>query len=225
MMPVAGVRASISEEIERVEPGASAEGWICLDDLNRFRTLHIERLLATEKGELTSLDEEVVASIRNFETVAADTAREFEQHLTLGEWISDVMADFGGSWKFLGLFAVVMVAWIVVNSWQLLGHPYDPYPYILLNLVLSCLAALQAPVIMMSQNRQDARDRLRSEHDYRVNLKAEIEIRALHDKLDHLLANQWARLVEIQQIQIDVLNELEGMRRARAVSAGAPTTK
>jgi len=104
------------------------------------------------------------------------------------------------------------VIWIALNSVLLLRRPFDPYPFILLNLVLSCLAAIQAPVIMMSQNRQESKDRLRSQHDYRVNLKAELEIRQLHDKIDHLLSHQWERLVEIQQIQIDLLSELAPLR-------------
>jgi uncharacterized membrane protein len=106
------------------------------------------------------------------------------------------------------LFGIFMAAWIGVNSAVLLWRPVDPYPFILLNLVLSCLAAIQAPVIMMSQNRQEAKDRLRSEHDYKVNLKAELEIRQLHEKIDHLLSHQWERLVEIQQIQLELLSEL-----------------
>ena len=104
------------------------------------------------------------------------------------------MASFGGSWRFLILFAAFMVAWMGLNTWLLASRAFDPYPYILLNLVLSCLAAVQAPVIMMSQNRQEARDRLRAKNDYLVNLKAELEIRLLHEKLDHLLRHQWERL-------------------------------
>jgi len=133
---------------------------------------------------------------------------EFEIDSTLGEKMADGLASFGGSWKFITIFASILFIWIVLNSFLLLKKPFDPYPFILLNLVLSCLAAIQAPVIMMSQNRQDSKDRLRSQHDYRVNLKAELEIRQLHDKIYHLLSHQWERLVEIQQIQIDLLSEL-----------------
>ena len=91
-------------------------------------------------------------------------------------------------------------------------HPVDPYPFILLNLVLSCLAAIQAPIIMMSQNRQEAKDRLRSQHDYQINLKAELEIRHLHEKIDHLLSHQWDRLTQIQEIQLDLLSEMSKKR-------------
>ncbi len=118
------------------------------------------------------------------------------------------MAEFGGSWRFIIYFAVVLVVWITFNSVELLSRPFDPFPYILLNLVLSCLAAIQAPVILMSQNRQEAKDRLRGEHDYRVNLKAELEIRLLHEKLDLLLTHQWQKLLEIQRIQMDLMEDM-----------------
>ena len=126
--------------------------------------------------------------------------------------MADRLAAFGGSWTFLGIFALVMMAWMFVNSYLLAARPFDPYPFILLNLVLSCLAAIQAPVIMMSQNRQQARDRMGAIHDYQVNLKAELEIRHLHQKMDHLLSHQWERLVEIQEIQMELISEIRGRR-------------
>src|SRR4030095_4185662 len=109
-------------------------------------------------------------------------------------------------------FGILLALWIAMNSVVLLIRPFDPYPYILLNLILSCLAAIQAPIIMMSQNRQEAKDRLRSQHDYQVNLKAELEIRHLHDKVDHLLRHQWERLAQIQEVQLDLLSELTRKR-------------
>jgi uncharacterized membrane protein len=107
---------------------------------------------------------------------------------TFGERLSDNLASFGGSWVFIISFFSILVSWIALNSLLLLTQPFDPFPFILLNLVLSCLAAIQAPIIMMSQNRQEARDRARAEHDYAINLKAEAEVRALHAKVDSLLA-------------------------------------
>ncbi len=118
------------------------------------------------------------------------------------------MAVFGGSWSFILCFGAVLLVWIAVNSIAVLRQPFDPYPYILLNLVLSCLAAMQAPIIMMSQNRQEAKDRMRAEHDYQVNLKAELEIRHLTWKMDQLLNHQWQRLLEIQKIQTELMEEL-----------------
>jgi uncharacterized membrane protein len=189
-------------------PDWSAEGYICAADLNRFRMQYIENLLESEKGELSALDREVLESLKLHDTLTADVDMEFEKELTFGEKLSDKLADFGGSWTFLIIFGGILMVWILLNSIALLAKPFDPYPYILLNLALSCLAAIQAPVIMMSQNRQESKDRLRSQHDYQVNLKAELEIRHLHEKIDHLLSHQWERLVEIQQIQIDLMSEI-----------------
>ena len=127
----------------------------------------------------------------------------------IGQNIADSVAKFGGSWTFILIFIFILLFWIILNSIALMKKPFDPYPYILLNLVLSCLAALQAPVIMMSQNRQEEKDRIRAENDYQVNLKAEIEIKILHEKLNHLITDQWDRLVEIQEIQLELLEDLQ----------------
>jgi len=208
MMPAALVRASIAEQIHASYPEWKPEGYVCIDDLNRFRMKYIQNLLEAEKGELTTLDHEVLASLQRHETLSSNVDAEFSKDLTLGERLSDKLASFGGSWTFLIIFGLILFTWIALNSYLILRKPFDPYPFILLNLVLSCLAAIQAPVIMMSQNRQEAKDRLRSQHDYQVNLKAELEIRHLHDKIDHLISRQWERLAEIQQIQVDLLSEL-----------------
>ena len=212
MMPAALVRNAVAEQIKRSYPDWKPEGYICLSDLNQFRMKYIQSLLESEKGELTTLDHDVLESLQRHETLSSNVDAEFEKDSTLGEKMADGVASFGGSWKFITIFASILVIWIALNSFLLLRRPFDPYPFILLNLVLSCLAAIQAPVIMMSQNRQESKDRLRSQHDYRVNLKAELEIRQLHDKIDHLLSHQWERLVEIQQIQIDLLSELSHLR-------------
>ena len=142
--------------------------------------------------------------------VSRDTNRAFDDDRTIGQRVADRVAAFGGSWTFIGLFAAVLVGWVVLNSIVLArrGDPFDPYPYILLNLFLSMIAAIQAPIIMMSQNRQAARDRLEAAHDYEVNLKAELEILSLHEKLDALRDAQWRELVAMQQEQIRLLTEL-----------------
>jgi len=184
------------------------EGWICSDDLQRFRHRYVRELLQAEKGELTLLEQEVLQSLQQHEILARNPEAAFEDRLTLGQRLADRMVRFGGSWEFIALFAVVLAAWMLVNSYVLATRPFDPYPYILLNLFLSCLAAIQAPVIMMSQKRQERRDRLQATHDYQVNLKAELEIRQLHQKIDHLLSHQWERLVEIQEIQMELINEV-----------------
>lgn len=146
--------------------------------------------------------------MQHHELLTKNVDEEFDQSWSLGERLADRIATFGGSWSFLISFAVFLVIWIIINSVVLLIHPIDPYPFILLNLVLSCLASIQAPIIMMSQNRQEAKDRLRSQHDYQVNLKAELEIRHLHEKVDHLLSHQWSRLTQIQEIQLDLLSDM-----------------
>jgi uncharacterized membrane protein len=202
------IREPIADLIRRDHPEWSPESFICRADLADYRARYVNSLLASEKGELTSLEQEVVQSLRAQDVLARNVDAEFEQDWSFGERLADRIAVFGGSWAFLLTFGGFLVLWIGMNTAVVFLHPPDPYPFILLNLVLSCLAAVQAPIIMMSQNRQEAKDRLRSQHDYQVNLKAELEIRHLHEKVDHLLSHQWDRLVQIQELQLDVLAEL-----------------
>lgn len=208
LVPGGAVRDIISEEILRDHPDWSSNSFICRADLTKYRTKYVHSLLQSEKGELTSLEQEVLNSMHSQELLTKNIDLEFERSWSFGERLADKIAAFGGSWVFLICFGFFLAVWIVINSVVLVVHPPDPYPFILLNLVLSCLAAIQAPVIMMSQNRQEAKDRLRSQHDYQVNLKAELEIRNLHDKIDHLLSHQWDRLTQIQEIQLDLLSEI-----------------
>jgi len=212
LVPGVAVRDVIAGEITREHADWSQEKLICRPDLNRFRSQYVHALLESEKGELSSLEKEVLLSLRDHETLAKDVDTEFEGDWSLGERLADRIATFGGSWPFLICFGGFLALWIIVNSIVLYSRPPDPFPYILLNLILSCLAAVQAPVIMMSQNRQEAKDRVRSQHDYQVNLKAELEIRHLHEKVDHLLSHQWERLAQIQEIQLELLSELSRRR-------------
>lgn len=149
-----------------------------------------------------AINEETLLSGK-IETLSSDTGRTFAERL------ADRVAAFGGSWKFIILFATVLIAWIIINTVVLFNKGFDPYPFILLNLVLSCIAALQAPVIMMSQNRQEAKDRKRAENDYLINLKAEIEIRNLHRKMDLSIIDQFKHLCDIQQKQLELLERLD----------------
>ncbi|HRX86947.1 MAG TPA: DUF1003 domain-containing protein [Phycisphaerae bacterium] len=208
LIPGALIRPTIAEEIRREHPQWTADQPVCRADLARFRSAYVHTLLESEKGELSSLEQEVVRSLREHELLSSNVDAELEQSRSLGEMLADRLASFGGSWTFLIIFGGFLAAWIVMNSLVLLWRPVDPYPFILLNLVLSCLASVQAPIIMMSQNRQEAKDRQRARHDYQVNLKAELEIRQLHEKIDHLLSHQWERLVEIQEVQMELLAEL-----------------
>ncbi len=208
MTPAEYVRESIVDRIKLEDPDWDGRGYICYTDLNRFRAHYIQQVMVSEKGELTALDKQVMESLREHELLSANLNREFDSKLTYGERLSDKIASFGGSWTFIIWFGAIIFVWIAANSLMLLWHVFDPYPYILLNLVLSCLASLQAPIIMMSQNRQESKDRLRSEHDYRINLKAEMEIRNLHEKVDHMLTGQWQKLLEIQEIQTELMEEI-----------------
>jgi len=208
------IRPSLLEFIKKTMPDLDSKGFICFDDLGEFRKDYVKEVLQDEIGELSTLDHEVIESLQQHEIVSSDISKQFERKLTFGERLSDQIASFGGSWRFIILFGVVLVFWIILNAVLLLNRGFDPYPFILLNLILSCLAAMQAPIIMMSQNRAELRDRLRSENDYKINLKAELEIRHLHEKIDHLLRRQYNRLFEIQQIQIELLEEIGRKRKS-----------
>src|SRR5437763_788479 len=215
------VRPSLSDFIRKKAPQWDGKGFICFDDLGKFRRDYVKEVLQDEIGELSALDHEVIESLREHEILSSDISKQFEKKLTFGERLSDSIAAFGGSWTFIIVLNLVLLVWIGLNSFVLMTRAFDPYPYILMNLVLSALAALQAPVIMMSQNRSEARDRARGENDYKINLKAELEIRHLHEKIDHLLRKQYNRLFEIQQIQIELLEEL-GQKRRGSTAANVP---
>ncbi len=208
VIPAELIHEPIVGTIRKTHPDWSPSGFICITDLNEFRAKYVKDVLEMEKGELSTLEEQVIKSLKENELLSKNINTEFEQKLTFGERLADKIADFGGSWSFIVIFGGVLLLWVAANSVFLIWRPFDPYPFIFLNLILSCLAAVQAPVILMSQNRQEAKDRFRSEHDYLINLKAELEIRHLHEKIDHLLMNQWQRLLEIQQIQMELMEEL-----------------
>jgi len=207
------VRPSLAAGLAATHPNLTVNDTICRKHLTEQRTRYVEQLLERERGELSALEHQVVESLAREETVARDIEAAWAGKRTLGERVADFVADFGGSWNFIISFFVILLAWIGFNVWAATRAVFDPYPFILLNLVLSCLAAIQAPIIMMSQKRQEAKDRLRSENDYRVNLKAEFEIRHLHEKLDHLINRQWERLAEIQQIQLEIMEDLSARKR------------
>ncbi|MDO9526935.1 MAG: DUF1003 domain-containing protein [Gemmobacter sp.] len=207
LRPWVAVRPGVSALIEAESPGWCDGAFICQADLARKRRLYVERMLEDERGEIGALDKVVLDSIESGSILSRHLDSAVDEKITFGERMADRVAVFGGSWTFILIFLSVLLVWIAINLAGLLGAAFDPYPFILLNLVLSCVAALQAPVIMMSQRRQETKDRLRGENDYRVNLKAELEIRQLHEKLDHQLVHQWQRLVEMQQIQIEMLEE------------------
>lgn len=202
------VRKELTAQILKEFGDWTPKMFICRTDLSRFRANYVHDILESERGELSSLEDEVIRSLREHEILSENVDSEIEQNWSFGERLADKIATFGGSWAFLISFGGFLLIWIGINSVVLLWRPLDPYPFIFLNLILSCLAAIQAPVIMMSQNRQEAKDRIQSKHDYQINLKAELEIRHLHEKLDHLLSHQWERLVQIQELQLELLSDL-----------------
>jgi uncharacterized membrane protein len=177
-----------------------------------------ERILRSKHKQLGEREEKVAHHLATRTPISRNTAVEFEAHLTFGQRLADRVAAFGGSWTFITIFGSVLFAWILLNGFLLfrVGKTFDPYPYILLNLVLSMLAAIQAPIILMSQNRHSEKDRLTAHHDYEVNLKAELEIMALHDKIDALREKQWNDLISLQQEQLTLLGRLtEDLKRTR----------
>jgi len=208
LVPIETVRPRIARLIMRRHPHLPETAGICMADLNEFRMEYVRQVLEAEFGELSILEDDVLKSLKEQDLLSSNLNREFDTKRSFGERLADFIADFGGSWKFIILFGLFLIAWMVLNVVVLSAKPLDPYPFILLNLILSALSATQAPIIMMSQNRIEAKDRLRAENDYKINLKAELEIRHLHEKLDHLLKNQSKRLFEIQQIQLELMRDL-----------------
>lgn len=207
------VRPAVGELIKSSNPNWDSEGFICREDLRKYRNAYLLKIMEDEKGDLSTLEKDVIEKLTDYETISSDIEKEFTSDFTFGERVSDKIATFGGSWKFIFIFACILFVWIGINSYILLSRPFDPFPFILLNLILSCIAAIQAPVIMMSQNRQESRDRKRAEADYKINLKSELELRQLHQKVDHLLVQQWERMVEIQEVQLELLEELRKSRK------------
>ena len=207
LVPLDAVRPSLADHIRKDHPGLGGDALISKAQLAKYRMKYVEDLLESEHGEFTELERQVATSIANHDTIAENVEDDFEEERTFGQRLSDHLASFGGSWAFLIAFAAVLFVWIIANLAMGEKRAFDVYPFILLNLVLSCIAAIQAPIIMMSQKRQEAKDRLRALNDYRVNLKAELEIRHLHEKLDHLISRQWQRLAEIQRMQLEIMQE------------------
>jgi uncharacterized membrane protein len=208
LVPLSTLRETVLQLVLHDHPNININGYISKDTVNQYRYKHVEQMLKDENGELSALDKEVLKKLRNSKLFSRNIETELEVELTFGQKIADHIAEFGGSWTFILSFMAFLVVWIFINVFILVTHAFDPYPFILLNLILSCVAAMQAPVIMMSQNRQETKDRLRSEHDYQINLKAELEIQQLHEKVDHLILKQGQRLMEIQEVQVELMQQI-----------------
>ena len=201
------IKSGILQKIKEANPGFNETCSLSLSELNEYRNRYIQSSLELEVGTLSQLEKEVLEALHKNKLISDDVDETINETLTYGQRLADKIASFGGSWTFIIFFFCILFSWISLNLY-FFRRPFDPFPFILLNLILSCLAALQAPVIMMSQNRQEEKDRERSKHDYQVNLKAELEIRMLHEKMDHLILHQQQRLFDIQKIQIEMLSEI-----------------
>ena len=204
-----GIRHEIERLILKDHPDWNDDKSICKNDYNAYRIKYVSSVIEEETGNIEELENDVIKSINEHDIISTNINDDMAENLKTGDRVADKIAAFGGSWTFIIIFLGVLFCWILFNTIALIKSPFDPFPFILLNLLLSCIAAIQAPIIMMSQNRQEDKDRLRSENDYKVNLKSEIEIRTLHEKVDHLLLDQWSRMMKIQEIQIEILEEIK----------------
>lgn len=211
------IQEGILQLIQRDYPKFNSESNLALSELNIFRQIYLSDFLKKETGDLTALEQIVLKNEADHRLITQAVDMDDLGELTTGQKIADQVASFGGSWRFIISFFVFLALWILVNVYLFINKGFDPYPFILLNLILSCIASLQAPVIMMSQNRQEERDRERSKKDYLINLKSELEIRLLNEKIDHLMMHQQQELLEIQNIQVEMLNEITNLVKDKKV--------
>ena len=202
------IRHSILELIQKEHPDFTHDSFLSYRELNDYREKAISEFLVQEMGELTDLDKTVLDSLTGNTILTDKLDGDDLPNLTFGQRIADKVASFGGSWTFIISFGIFIFIWINLNVFWMMNKSFDPYPFILLNLILSCIAALQAPVIMMSQNRQEEKDRERGKKDYMINLKSELEIRTLHEKIDHFIMDQQQELLDMQKDQIAKLNDI-----------------
>ncbi len=201
------IRQSLLHFINKTHPNFSKSCFLSIEEMNEYREKYISEFLKKKLGNLTEVEKQVIQSVSK-NTMISTEVEEDEKEITFGQKLADKVAEFGGSWGFIIFFMTFLVVWILLNVFWLSNHGFDPYPFILLNLILSCIAAIQAPVIMMSQNRQEEKDRERAKKDYKINLKSELEIRELHEKIDHLIIHYQQDLLEIQKTQIDLLENI-----------------
>ena len=202
------LRHSILNLIQKDNAQFTVDNYLSIEELDYYREKYISEYLTGQIEQLTEIEKTVLSSLTEETTLSDKLDGDKNQILTFGQRIADKVATFGGSWTFIISFGVFIIIWISLNVFWLINKGFDPYPFILLNLILSCLAALQAPVIMMSQNRQEEKDRDRAKKDYMINLKSELEIRILHEKIDHLIFHQQQELLEIQKVQIEMMSDI-----------------
>lgn len=208
LTPFGAIQPGLQQWLGQRVAGWVEGSYISTRELSALRMEYIQYLMAEDRAQLIALEEQLRANIRKEEAISLNINMEIADNRTFGERLADRIATFGGSWSFIMIFLSTLLVWMAVNTWLLGQQPFDPFPFILLNLVLSCIAALQAPVIMMSQRRQENRDRMQAENDYNVNVKAEMEVRLLHEKVDYLMTRQWQTMLDIQQAQLDMMHEM-----------------
>jgi uncharacterized membrane protein len=194
--------------IQEEHPAFTENCFLSISELSSLRVEFIAQKLKGQLGELSSMEKLVIDTLSDGDVISNLALSQETTPLSRGQKMADYVATFGGSWMFISWFGFFLLVWIILNTAFLFNKGFDPYPFVLLNLILSCIAALQAPIIMMSQNRQEEKDRERSKLDYLINLKSELEIRTLHEKIDHLIIHQQRDLFEIQEIQIEMMKDI-----------------
>lgn len=198
----------MSNAIKQDYPQAKVTSFICAHHLLKYRVSRVDSLINADLKQSQKINRKLTRALQSDNYEIKDVNQALQQSLTFGQKVSDGVARFGGSWTFIFIFVMILITWMVINGLAIFGIHFDPYPYILLNLFLSCFSAIQAPIIMMSQNRSAERDRLDSENDFHVNLKSEHELRILHAKLDHLTQNQLPHDLEVEKLQLQILGEV-----------------
>lgn len=201
------LHTKLADLIRKDFPEIKDEDFVSIEQVTLYRKKYLINLIEQERGDVNLLEQKVFEAISKNKILSENIEEEIKEDLTFGQKLADKIALFGGSWAFIIFFFLFIIVWMCMNVFVLTTKPFDPYPFILLNLILSCIAAIQAPIIMMSQNRKEDKDRKRSENDYKVNLKAELEIQLLHEKLDHLIIHQNKKLLEIQELQVEFFDD------------------
>lgn len=202
------LRKEIFKLIQNDHPDFNASSYISVSELEKYRRRYLANLINKETEELDELDKEVLDAVSTHKILSENIEFEIDKKLTFGEKMADAVSNFGGSWLFISMFFIFIIFWVCLNIILLETNSFDPYPFVFLNVILSCLAAIQAPIILMSQNRTEAKDRKRGEYDYQVDLKAELEIRLLNEKLDHITLHQNKKILEILELQADYLEDI-----------------
>lgn len=225
-LQLAELDANLRNRIKRDYPQVKVTDYICGHHLLKYRLDRVDAMINADLKQTQKINHKLTRALQSDDYDVVDVNEILKNSLTFGQRVSDDVARFGGSWGFIFVFMFVLLGWMIVNGLHLFGVNFDNYPFILLNLVLSCVAAIQAPIIMMSQNRSADRDRMMAENDYHVNLKSEHELRLLHAKVDHLAQNQLPHTMEIERFQLEILGEIrQELAELREATKQTPPTR